>query len=78
MKYSNRLFISIIMIFCAFQIICAQTSTEELPHQDNSQDWFWNKKIAGFKWDGLHYANRNDLDSMLRGYIGTFFTENIG
>ena len=77
MKYSNRLFISIIMIFCAFQIICAQTSTEELPHQDNSQDWFWNKKIAGFKWDGLHYANRNDLDSMLRGYIGTFFTENI-
>ncbi|HNV36769.1 MAG TPA: outer membrane protein assembly factor BamA [Rectinema sp.] len=77
MRYSHKHFIVIIMIFCSFQIILAQTSTQELAGQDYSQDWFWNKKIAGFRWDGLHYANRNDLDSMLRDYIGTLFTENI-
>jgi len=43
----------------------------------NSEDWFWDKPIAGFQWEGLRFANRNELESMLKGYIGQPFSDSV-
>ncbi|MCX8012665.1 MAG: outer membrane protein assembly factor BamA, partial [Rectinema sp.] len=43
----------------------------------NAEDWFWNKPIAGFQWEGLRFANRNELESMLKAYAGQPFTESV-
>jgi len=45
--------------------------------QEANPDWFWNKPIESVQWEGLKKANRNDLDGVLRGYIGKPFTEDL-
>jgi Outer membrane protein/protective antigen OMA87 len=67
MRLHRALFAALILFF-AFQTTMAQ---------DTPDEWFWNKPIAGFQWEGLHYANRNDLDSMLRSYIDVAFTDTV-
>jgi outer membrane protein insertion porin family len=76
MKYRRSFFIAAIMLFIAFHGVLAQ-DTSQATSQTASDDWFWDKPIAGFQWEGLHYANRNDLDSLLRAYIGTVFTDAV-
>lgn len=56
------------MLIAAFGFVGAQ----ELP-----DEWFWDKSIASIQWEGIKKANRNELDALLRNYIGQKFTENI-
>jgi outer membrane protein insertion porin family len=76
MKYRRGFLIAAAIFFFAFQGVFAQDATQAAS-QNASDDWFWNKPIAGFQWEGLHYANRNDLDSLLRGYVGTIFSDAV-
>ncbi|MEJ5184818.1 MAG: outer membrane protein assembly factor BamA [Rectinemataceae bacterium] len=45
--------------------------------QTSDEDWYWNKPVAAFQWEGLKYASRAELDSMLREYVGKTFTESL-
>jgi len=65
--------VTIVLLFISRGIFAQTSTTETTP--SIAEDWFWNKPIAGFQWEGLKYANRNDLDSMLRTYIGAMFTD---
>lgn len=76
MKYRRFFPLVATMLFLAIHGICAQDASQTTS-QNASEDWFWNKPIAGFQWEGLHYANRNDLDSLLRGYVGTIFSDAV-
>ncbi|MFZ2780718.1 MAG: outer membrane protein assembly factor BamA [Rectinemataceae bacterium] len=40
-------------------------------------DWFWNKPIASVQWVGLHGADANELDSLIKDYTGKAFTEEL-
>lgn len=77
MKYRRCFIIAALVLLWVSQGLFAQTSAQTTTPQNTSEDWFWNKTIAGFQWEGLHYANRNDLDSMLRGYVGKLFTDAV-
>ncbi len=63
----KRLFLALALI-AAFGILGAQ---------ETSDDWFWGKTIASVQWEGLKKANRGELDSLLRGYTGKPFTEEL-
>jgi len=76
MKYRRFFPLVATMLFLAIHGICAQDASQTTS-QNASEDWFWNKPIAGFQWEGLHYANRNDLDSLLRGYVSTIFSDAV-
>jgi outer membrane protein insertion porin family len=76
MKYRRFFLLVATMLFFAIHGICAQDASQTTS-PNASEDWFWNKPIAGFQWEGLHYANRNDLDSLLRGYVGTIFSDAV-
>lgn len=76
MKYRQRLSIVTVLLFFVFQGIYAQDASQTTA-QNVTDDWFWNKPIASFQWEGLRYADRNDLDSLLRAYIGTVFTDSV-
>ena len=52
----------------AFSLLGAQETTEE---------WFWDKPIASVQWEGIRKANRNELDALLRNYIGKPFTQDL-
>lgn len=43
--------------------------------QETAEDWFWDKPISSIQWEGLKKANRNELDSLLRDYLGKPFTQ---
>jgi len=45
--------------------------------QATDPDWFWDKPIESVQWDGLKKANRNELDALLRNYIGKPFTQDL-
>ena len=45
--------------------------------QETSGEWFWDKPIASVQWDGIKKANRNELDALLRNYIGKPFTQDL-
>jgi outer membrane protein insertion porin family len=47
--------------------------------QTQAQDpnWFWNKTITSFQWEGLKDANRNELDSTVQPYLGKKFTQEL-
>lgn len=45
--------------------------------QESSDEWFWDKSIQSVQWDGIKKANRNELDALLRGYIGKPFTPDL-
>ena len=45
--------------------------------ETTTEEWFWNKPIASVQWDGIKKANRNELDALLRTYIGKPFTQDL-
>ncbi|MCE5255791.1 MAG: outer membrane protein assembly factor BamA, partial [Spirochaetaceae bacterium] len=45
--------------------------------QTADPDWFWDKPIDSVQWEGLKKANRNELDALLRNYIGKPFTQEL-
>ncbi|MCE1196493.1 hypothetical protein LWX53_08360 [bacterium] len=63
----KRLFLALALI-AAFGTLGAQAT---------SDDWFWGKTIASVQWEGLKKANRGELDSLLRAYMGKPFTEEL-
>ncbi|HEY9054243.1 MAG TPA: outer membrane protein assembly factor BamA [Rectinemataceae bacterium] len=48
-----------------------------LSAQDSPDEWFWDKPIQSVEWNGLKKASRNELDSLLRSYIGKPFTPDL-
>lgn len=48
-----------------------------LSAQEASEEWFWEKPITSIQWEGIKKANRNELDALLRSYIGKPFTSEI-
>jgi outer membrane protein insertion porin family len=48
-----------------------------LAAQETQDEWFWDKPVAAIQWEGLKKANRNELDSLVRSYIGKPFTQEL-
>jgi outer membrane protein insertion porin family len=40
-------------------------------------DWFWGKPIASVQWEGVVHADKRELDSTVKSYIGKDFTEEL-
>ncbi|HWR11624.1 MAG TPA: outer membrane protein assembly factor BamA [Rectinemataceae bacterium] len=55
-------------LIVAFSVVGAQESSDE---------WFWGKSIGSVQWDGVKKANRNELDALLRNYVGKPFTPDL-
>lgn len=64
----KRTLLVLAMIGFLASFAAAQTADEE---------WFWNKPISSVQWEGIKKANRNDLDALLRNYIGKPFTQDL-
>ena len=64
----RRTFLAIVFIAVLTLIVGAQ---------ETSGEWFWDKPIASVQWDGIKKANRNELDALLRNYIGKPFTQDL-
>ncbi len=47
------------------------------PQAQPAADWFWGKPIASVQWDGIVHADKRELDSATKGYIGKDFTEDL-
>lgn len=45
--------------------------------QETQDEWFWEKPVAAIQWDGLKKANKNELDALVRSYIGKPFTQDL-
>ena len=45
--------------------------------QTSLEDWFWNKPISSVEWNGIKKANRNELDALVRSYVGKPFTQDL-
>jgi outer membrane protein insertion porin family len=44
---------------------------------DAAADWFWGKPLASVQWEGVVHADKRELDSVLRVYLGRPFTEEL-
>ena len=58
----------------------AGPSAEQAPQPAAPQaetDWFWGKPIASVEWEGVVHADKRELDSTTRNYIGKAFTEDL-
>jgi outer membrane protein insertion porin family len=38
-------------------------------------DWFWGKPLASVKWEGIVHADKRELESAVKPYVGKDFTE---
>jgi outer membrane protein insertion porin family len=38
-------------------------------------DWFWGKPIASVQWSGIVHADKRELDSAIKPYLGKAFTD---
>jgi outer membrane protein assembly factor BamA len=54
----------------------AGTASEPAATQAGS-DWFWGKPIASIEWQGVVHADKHELDSATKAYIGRNFTEDL-
>jgi outer membrane protein insertion porin family len=63
-----RKFLLAFAFVSALTLVGAQASDEE---------WFWNKPISSVEWSGIKKANRNDLDALVRSYVGKPFTQDL-
>ncbi|MCX7026812.1 MAG: outer membrane protein assembly factor BamA [Spirochaetes bacterium] len=45
--------------------------------QASNEEWFWNKPISAVEWNGIHKTNRNELDALVRSYVGKPFTQDL-
>jgi len=61
-------------IIAAFLLLALSGS---LVAQETDAEWFWNKPIESIRWDGLKKANKSELDSLLRNYVGSPFTPEL-
>jgi outer membrane protein insertion porin family len=63
-----RKFLLAFAFVSALTLVGAQASDEE---------WFWNKPISAVEWSGIKKANKNDLDALVRSYVGKPFTQDL-
>src|SRR5208283_264672 len=54
----------------------AGTGSEPAATQAGS-DWFWGKPIASIEWQGVVHADKRELDSATKAFIGKNFTEDL-
>jgi outer membrane protein insertion porin family len=54
-----------------------QAAAEPAAGEPAAADWFWGKPIVSVQWEGLTHADKRELDSATRAYIGKDFTENL-
>jgi outer membrane protein insertion porin family len=47
----------------------------EAPTATASTDWFWGKPIASVQWEGIVHADKRELESVTKPYIGRDFSE---
>jgi outer membrane protein insertion porin family len=40
-------------------------------------DWFWGKPIVSVQWEGITHADKRELDTATKAYIGKDFTEEL-
>lgn len=45
--------------------------------QETNEDWFWGKPIVSIEWDGIRHADRRELDSTVKPFIGKLFTDEV-
>ena len=57
----------ILLLFFALTVCLAGAQTDD--------DWFWNKPIDSFQWEGIKQASRKELDALTRPFLGKPFTE---
>jgi outer membrane protein insertion porin family len=76
----KRLSIIALLFIVAFAL-CAQEADQGSAAPEGTQapaeDWFWGRPIASVQWVGLVHADRRELDSVTKDYIGKAFTEEL-
>ncbi len=55
----------------------AQVEATPAPSAQAASDWFWGKPISSVQWDGIVHADKRELDSATKAYIGKAFTEEL-
>jgi outer membrane protein insertion porin family len=65
---------AILALLLAAASLWAQAESGAAPE---GPDWFWGKSIAGVQWEGLVHADRRELDTITRSYVGKEFTEEL-
>jgi outer membrane protein insertion porin family len=59
----------LILLFLALAAVAAFAQADE--------GWFWGKPIAAVQWEGVNHADRRELDTATKPYIGKEFTEQL-
>jgi outer membrane protein insertion porin family len=59
------------------QAAAPQAAAPQAAAPQAEADWFWGKPIASVEWEGIVHADKRELDSTTRNYIGKAFTEDL-
>ena len=65
-----------LLLAFAFVSACFLAGAQASAKAEN-EDWFWNKPISSVEWNGIRKANRNELDALVRSYVGKPFTQDL-
>ena len=57
-------------------LLCLVLAASALWAQSDA-DWFWGKPISGFQWEGVVHADKRELDTATKSYVGKPFTEEL-
>jgi outer membrane protein insertion porin family len=64
------------VLFLAAAALTAQAAADSAAAQAGP-DWFWGKPIASVQWEGINHADKRELDSATKAYVGKEFTEEL-
>ena len=60
---------------CLFIALALSLAAPAAFGEEAAADWFWGKPIAGVQWEGVKNADKRELDSAMRPYVGKAFAE---
>ena len=60
----------LVTLLCLFLAACAVWAQED-------EDWFWGKPISQVQWEGVNHADRRELDTAVKPYLGKAFSEEL-
>ena len=62
---------------CLFIALALSLAAPAAFGEEAAADWFWGKPIAGVQWEGVKNADKRELDSAMRPYVGKAFSEEL-
>ncbi len=64
-----------IVSIAALALIALAASAQE--SAAGADDWYWGKPLVSVQWDGVVHADKRELDSAVKRYIGKEFTSEL-